>query len=75
MIVEVIAIDILSYAIVEGEGFKRLLAKGEPRYTLKSEKYFHTQLMDQIHSQVVTQIKQLLSVENAGQSMDPLKPS
>lgn len=37
---EMIATDILPYAIVEGAGFKRLLTKAEPRYPLKSEKYF-----------------------------------
>ncbi|XP_065130356.2 zinc finger BED domain-containing protein 4-like [Paramisgurnus dabryanus] len=69
MIMEMIATDILPYAVVEGAGFKRLLAKAEPRYPLKSEKYFRTQLLDQIYSQVVTRIKQLISVENAGNSI------
>lgn len=54
LIMEMIATDILPYAIVEGAGFKRLLTKAEPRYPLNSEKYFRTQLMDQIDSSCKT---------------------
>lgn len=66
LIMEMIATDILPYSVVEGVGFKRLMANAEKRYQLKNEKYFRTQLMSEIYSQVVEKIKQLLSEQNAG---------
>ncbi len=62
-IMEMIATDILPYAVVEGVGFKRLLAKAEHRFTPKSKKYFRTRLMGEMYSQVAKRVKELLSVE------------
>lgn len=44
------------------------MAKAEPRYPLKTEKFFRTK-MDEIYTGVVNKIKKLLSVENAGNSI------
>lgn len=55
-----IATDIVPYEAVEGIGFKRLLAKAEHRYPQKSEKYFRTELMDEMYAQVVTRVKHFL---------------
>ncbi|XP_030008124.1 zinc finger BED domain-containing protein 4-like [Sphaeramia orbicularis] len=66
LIMEMIATDILPYSVVEGIGFKRLLAKAEQRYQIKSEKYYCTQLMSEIYTKVVGKIKELLSEDNAG---------
>lgn len=69
LLMEMIATDILPFAVVEGAGFKRVMAKAEPRYPLKTEKCFRTKKMDEIYIGVVNKIKQLLSVENAGNSI------
>ena len=69
LIMAMIATDILPYDVVEGQGFKRVLAVAEHRYPQKSEKYFRTQLMGEVYSQVANRVKQLLSVENAGSSI------
>lgn len=69
LLMEMIATDILPFAIVEGAGFKRVMAKAEPRYPLKTEKFFRTKKMDEIYTGVVNKIKKLLSVENAGNSI------
>ncbi|CAJ1066117.1 zinc finger BED domain-containing protein 4-like [Xyrichtys novacula] len=63
------ATDVLPYAVVEDRGFQRLMAKVAQKYPLKSEKYFRTQLMDEIYSQIARRVKQLVSVENAGNSI------
>jgi hypothetical protein len=64
-----IVTDILPYAVVKGPGFQRVLAIAEHMYPQKSEKYFRTQLMGEMYSQVAGRVKQLLSVENAGSSI------
>jgi len=66
---EMIATDILPFAVVEGAGFKRVMAKAEPRYQLKTAKFFCIKMMDEIYTRVVNKIKKLLSVENAGNSI------
>ncbi|KAK0146083.1 Zinc finger BED domain-containing protein 4 [Merluccius polli] len=67
LLMEMIATDTLPFAVVEGAGFKRVMVKAEPRYPLKTEKFFRTKKMDEIYTAVVSKIKKLLSVENAGQ--------
>lgn len=39
LLMEMIATDILPFAVVEGAGFKRVMAKAEPRYPLKMFPY------------------------------------
>nr|XP_054602554.1 zinc finger BED domain-containing protein 4-like [Nothobranchius furzeri] len=66
LLMEMIATDILPYAVVEGVGFKRLVAKLEQRYSLKNEKYFRTKLMGETYQKVVNKVKQLLHADNSG---------
>ncbi|XP_039608399.1 zinc finger BED domain-containing protein 4-like [Polypterus senegalus] len=66
LILEMIATDILPFPVVEGVGFKRLLAKVEPRYTLRSEKYFRSELVFDVHEKIVQKIESLVAAENAG---------
>jgi len=54
---EMIATDILPFAVVEGAGFKRVMAKAEPRYQLKTAKFFCIKMMDEIYTRVVNKIK------------------
>ena len=57
LIMEMIATDILPYAVVEGPGFQRVLAIAEHRYPQKSDKYFRTKLMGEMYSQVATSLR------------------
>ena len=64
LLMEMIATDILPSAVVEGAGFKRVMANAEPRYPKKTETFFRTKKMDEIYTGVVSKIQKLLSVEN-----------
>uniref|UniRef100_A0A8C1F800 BED-type domain-containing protein n=2 Tax=Cyprinus carpio TaxID=7962 RepID=A0A8C1F800_CYPCA len=64
-VMEMIATDIQAFSVVEGVGFRRLLAAAEPRYTLKTEKFYRTDKLHHVHAKVVIKIKELLAVENA----------
>jgi hypothetical protein len=46
---EMIALDDQPFNIVNNEGFKRLVAALEPRYTLPSDKYLRTTLIPEMH--------------------------
>lgn len=69
LVMEMLATDIQPYNMVEGVGFKRLVAALEPRYPMKTEKFFRTKMLDEVHGQLVGRIKELLSVENAGEDI------
>ncbi|XP_028648029.2 zinc finger BED domain-containing protein 4 isoform X1 [Erpetoichthys calabaricus] len=66
LILEMIATDVLPFPVVQGVGFKRLMAKVEPRYALRSEKYFRSELVFDVHEKIVEKIKSLVAAENAG---------
>ncbi len=70
LVMEMLATDIQPYNMVEGVGFKRLVAALEPRYPMKTEKFFRTKMLDEVHGQLVGRIKELLSVENAGEDIE-----
>ncbi|XP_030640801.1 zinc finger BED domain-containing protein 4-like [Chanos chanos] len=69
LITEMIITDSQPFTMVSDAGFKRLLAVAEPRYTLKNEKFYRTEMLEQIHRQVVAKIKTLIQAENAGQCL------
>ncbi len=55
--------------MVSDIGFKRLVDVAEPRYALKSEKYYRTEKLPDIYERVVSKIKTLIQPENAGFSL------
>lgn len=65
-IMEMIATDNQPFTVAADVGFKRLMAMLEPRYSLKSEKYYRTVIFQDVHSKVEKKIKELLTLENAG---------
>lgn len=60
MIMEMIAVDDQPFSIVQHLGFQRLINQIEPRYTIKTEKYFRTQKFEEIYSKVEARVRQLL---------------
>lgn len=62
-IMDLIIVDMLPYALVEGEAFR--LNFSDPRafhkYRLKSEKYFRTSLMPQTYEKIKSKIKILMA--------------
>ncbi|XP_049447489.1 zinc finger BED domain-containing protein 4-like [Epinephelus fuscoguttatus] len=65
-IVEMIATDNQPFTVVSGVGFKRLVALLEPRYSLKTDKYYRTDLFEDVHTKVENKIKELVTSDNAG---------
>jgi len=63
-VMDVIIVDMLPYAVVEGDAFKRLNfcdPLGPRRYRLKSEKFFRTTLMPATYDRIEQKVKQQLS--------------
>lgn len=52
--------------MVSDVGFKHLMAAAEPRYALKSEKYYRTEKLQEVYHKIVDKIKALIQPENAG---------
>lgn len=69
LIVEMIATDNLPFTVVQNTGFQRLVSKLEPRYKIKSEKFYRTELFPTTYEDVRQKIKQLLSEDHAGDSI------
>jgi hypothetical protein len=65
-IVQMIATDNQPFTVVSGVGFKRLVTLLEPRYSLKTEKFYRTDLFHDVHTKVENKIKELVTLENAG---------
>lgn len=61
-----IATDNQPFTVVSGVGFKRLVTLLEPRYSLKTEKYYCTDLFDDVRTNVANKIKEMVTLENAG---------
>ncbi len=53
MITEMIATDNWPFNFVANKGFQRLMATAEPRYTLKSEKFYQTEVFSSIYNSIV----------------------
>ncbi|XP_077972379.1 zinc finger BED domain-containing protein 4-like [Styela clava] len=64
-----IATDNRPFAIVQDDGFRRLIETIEPRYALKTEKYFRTEMLPQIYELVSQKIMTLVVTENAGDGL------
>ncbi len=60
LVTEMIAIDNQPFTFVSGIGFRRLVAAMEPRYNLKSEKHYRTDILDGIAAKVEKKIKALM---------------
>ncbi|KAK7122932.1 hypothetical protein R3I94_019901 [Phoxinus phoxinus] len=65
-ILEMIATDNQPFTVVSDVGFRRLIATLEPRYSLKTEKYYRTDMLENIMKGVERKIKTLITSENAG---------
>lgn len=57
------------FTMVFDLGFKWLMYIAEPRYTLKSEKYYRTGMLVKIHQKVIKKVKTMLQPENAGNAL------
>uniref|UniRef100_A0A8C5LYW3 BED-type domain-containing protein n=1 Tax=Leptobrachium leishanense TaxID=445787 RepID=A0A8C5LYW3_9ANUR len=68
-ITEMMATDNQPFTMASDSGFKRLMSIAEPRYTLKSEKYYRTEMLVKIHQKVVEKVKTMLQPENAGNAL------
>lgn len=54
------------FTTVSDVGFQRVMAAAEPQYELKTEKFYRTAKLNEIHDKVVLKIKALIKPENAG---------
>nr|XP_039247688.1 zinc finger BED domain-containing protein 4-like [Styela clava] len=66
LIIEMIATDNQPFTIVSDIGFQRLLNVAEPRYKLKTEKFYRTESLPEIHQKVVAKMKLMLTHDEAG---------
>jgi len=69
LITEIIISDNQPFTMVSDAGFKRLMDVAEPRYAIKSEKYYRTEKLPEIYERVGSKIKTLIQPENAGFSL------
>ena len=69
LILEMIATDNLPFSVVQNIGFQRLISKLEPRYGIKSEKFYRTELFPLMYEDVRNKIKELMSEDFAGSSI------
>ncbi|XP_040271834.1 LOW QUALITY PROTEIN: zinc finger BED domain-containing protein 4-like [Bufo bufo] len=68
-ITEMMVTDNQPFTMVSDSGFKRLMSIVEPRYTLKNEKFYRTEMLPKIHHKVVQKVKTMLQPEDAGNSL------
>ncbi|KAM8934218.1 zinc finger BED domain-containing protein 4-like [Pelodytes ibericus] len=68
-ITEMMVTDNQPFTMVSDSGFKRLMSIVEPRYTLKNEKFYRTEMLLKIHQKVIQKVKTMLQPENAGNSL------
>uniref|UniRef100_A0A8C5QMC0 BED-type domain-containing protein n=1 Tax=Leptobrachium leishanense TaxID=445787 RepID=A0A8C5QMC0_9ANUR len=68
-ILEMMVTDNQPFTVVSDSGFKRVMSIAEPRYTLKSEKYYRTEMLPRIHDKVMQKVKTMLQPENAGNAL------
>ncbi|XP_055022703.1 zinc finger BED domain-containing protein 4-like [Boleophthalmus pectinirostris] len=65
LIAEMCATDDQPFAVVSGRGFKRLVAALEPKYTVKSEKFYRSDLLENLYKKVQSCIRALISPKGA----------
>ncbi|KAK7881953.1 hypothetical protein WMY93_028127 [Mugilogobius chulae] len=68
LIAEMCATDELAFSVVSGQGFKRLVAALEPKYELKSEKFYRSDLLENLYKRVHSCIRGLVSSRGATES-------
>lgn len=54
------------FTIVSDTGFKRLMGATTPQYSLKSERYYCTEMLPKVIKNIVEKVKSLIHPENAG---------
>lgn len=64
-IIEMIATDNQPFTVVSDVGFQRLITLAEPRYRIKDENFFRTEMLDKTHERVVMKVKNLVAPVNA----------
>jgi len=64
-ITEMLATDNQPFSVVSDLGFKRLMSLMEPRYRIKSEKFYRTMMLDEIYSRVLTKVKSVVTKDKA----------
>ncbi|XP_071246206.1 uncharacterized protein [Salvelinus alpinus] len=64
-IIEMIATDNQPFTVVSDVGFQRLITLAEPRYRIKEENLFRTEMLDKTHERVVMKVKNLVAPLNA----------
>ncbi|XP_060786487.1 zinc finger BED domain-containing protein 4-like [Neoarius graeffei] len=66
LITEMIITDNQPFTVVSDVGFQHVVPGLNPRYALKSEKFYRTEKVPEIHTKVVHKIKALIQPKNAG---------
>ncbi|XP_055082260.1 zinc finger BED domain-containing protein 4-like [Periophthalmus magnuspinnatus] len=61
LIAEMCATDEQPFTVVSGRGFKRLIAALEPKYTVKSERFYRSDLLENLYKKVQSCIRTLIS--------------
>lgn len=61
--------DSQPFTVVSVVGLKGLMGAAAPQYSLKSEKYYHTKMLPEVHHKVVEKVKDLIQPENADHAL------
>lgn len=64
-IIEMIATDNQPFTVISDVGFQQLMRLAEPRYNIKDEKFYRTQMLDETYAEVGTKVKTLITPEEA----------
>ena len=64
-IAEFIALDVQPFSVVDNLGFRRIMAKAEPRYKIPSSKYFATTLIPEIHTSIKNKVRGMVSSQTS----------
>src|SRR6218665_3719030 len=62
-IAEFMALDVHPFSVVDNVGFRRIIAKAEPRYQMPSGKYFSSTLIPQMHATIKNKIREMVSAQ------------
>lgn len=62
-IAEFMALDVQPFSVVDNVGFRRIIAKAEPRYQIPSGKYFSSTLIPQMHTTIKNKIREMVSCQ------------
>lgn len=71
LIAEIICLDLQAFSLVEDLGFRRLMNKLEPRYTIPSRKTFRNKKLVELYDQVVAKVgSAIMESQNVGVTID-----